>query len=396
MADIKKTVKLSYVAEGLDKLEKQMKNLRPFAKEKTAADINELEKRMQALSKSLDQDSPFSRDLAAGLTKELLDIAKKSNRIRIDVIKTISTVGAKEVEKLDGQIEELTKKAGNLSREVSRQEKRLTFDEKTGRSQVASYDQEITKQAAEKLGMHEQGMISFSGKEVKNADHVLQAFDKIKELLPDLSQGNRKFMEEVLETGKATGNQKKELDKIVKQLQNKNNLQLDSSQILQTINQRHSLEAQRQKIFGEEAVKLEEKKNDLAKTREQKEKLITLQKQRELELIQEAEAQGMNESQTKSLSEALKVIGEVLGTASTNYQELNRRVREYSGETRTAKRETDRKTTSMGKAASQVFNYGLAFTFLRRVYRETIRTVRDLDQALTEMAIVTTMSRKET
>ena len=49
----------------------------------------------------------------------------------------------------------------------------------------------------------------------------------------------------------------------------------------------------------------------------------------------------------------------------------------------------------MGKAINQVFNYGIAFSMLRRVYRETLRTIKDLDSALTEMAIVTSMSRDE-
>jgi hypothetical protein len=58
--------------------------------------------------------------------------------------------------------------------------------------------------------------------------------------------------------------------------------------------------------------------------------------------------------------------------------------------------ETNKQTGTLAKATRQVFNYGVAFTALRRIYRETLRTVKDLDQALTEMAIVTSMSRKET
>ena len=39
--------------------------------------------------------------------------------------------------------------------------------------------------------------------------------------------------------------------------------------------------------------------------------------------------------------------------------------------------------------------YGVALTFIKRLYKETIKTVKDLDSALTEMAVVTTMGRKE-
>lgn len=49
----------------------------------------------------------------------------------------------------------------------------------------------------------------------------------------------------------------------------------------------------------------------------------------------------------------------------------------------------------MGKAVKQVFAYGTAYKFLRRIYKETIRTIRDLDKALTGMTVVTGISRKE-
>lgn len=49
----------------------------------------------------------------------------------------------------------------------------------------------------------------------------------------------------------------------------------------------------------------------------------------------------------------------------------------------------------MGKAVKQVFAYGTAYKFLQKIYKETIRTVRDLDKALTGMTVVTGISRKE-
>ena len=49
----------------------------------------------------------------------------------------------------------------------------------------------------------------------------------------------------------------------------------------------------------------------------------------------------------------------------------------------------------MGKAINQIFNYGVAFSVLRRIYNETLRTIRDLDSALTEMAVVTSMNREQ-
>ena len=51
--------------------------------------------------------------------------------------------------------------------------------------------------------------------------------------------------------------------------------------------------------------------------------------------------------------------------------------------------------STIGRAAKNVITYGSVYALLRKAYRETIRTVTELDKALTDMAVVTTMSRKE-
>ena len=51
--------------------------------------------------------------------------------------------------------------------------------------------------------------------------------------------------------------------------------------------------------------------------------------------------------------------------------------------------------STVGKAAKNIITYGSVYGLLRRAYRETIRTVTELDKALTDMAVVTTMTRKE-
>ena len=51
--------------------------------------------------------------------------------------------------------------------------------------------------------------------------------------------------------------------------------------------------------------------------------------------------------------------------------------------------------SAFGRAAKNVITYGSVYALLRKAYRETIKTVTELDKALTDMAVVTTMSRKE-
>lgn len=52
-------------------------------------------------------------------------------------------------------------------------------------------------------------------------------------------------------------------------------------------------------------------------------------------------------------------------------------------------------TSTLGKAAKQVFTYGSLLSGMRRIYQTTISTIKEMDEALTGMAVVTTMSREE-
>lgn len=59
------------------------------------------------------------------------------------------------------------------------------------------------------------------------------------------------------------------------------------------------------------------------------------------------------------------------------------------------KKLADGPTSTVGKAAKNIITYGTVYNLLRRAYRETIKTITELDKALTDMAVVTTMSRQE-
>lgn len=55
----------------------------------------------------------------------------------------------------------------------------------------------------------------------------------------------------------------------------------------------------------------------------------------------------------------------------------------------------ERNTSTVAKAAKQVFTYGTIMGLFRRAYQMAIGTVKDMDKALTDMAVVTSMSRTE-
>lgn len=56
----------------------------------------------------------------------------------------------------------------------------------------------------------------------------------------------------------------------------------------------------------------------------------------------------------------------------------------------------EKNTTVVGKAIKNTLAYGTTIRLFRRIFTKTISTIKELDKALTNMAVVTRMSREET
>lgn len=69
---------------------------------------------------------------------------------------------------------------------------------------------------------------------------------------------------------------------------------------------------------------------------------------------------------------------------------------ESTGATKQNNEAVKSNTSLVAKASKQVFTYGTIMSFMKRIYRETITTITEMDKALTGMAVVTSMSREET
>lgn len=84
-----------------------------------------------------------------------------------------------------------------------------------------------------------------------------------------------------------------------------------------------------------------------------------------------------------------------------SFDDFHKDLKEGTEETEKFRKKTDDlagkgEQSTIGKAAKNVITYGSIYALLRKAYRETIRTVTELDKALTDMSVVTTMTRKET
>ena len=115
-------------------------------------------------------------------------------------------------------------------------------------------------------------------------------------------------------------------------------------------------------------------------------------------LLQALQNENLTEEEAEGYRKSLETLDPLIKSAKEKLnvdKDLNQRQKDLDKSGKNLNKTMQRQGSTFGKAANQVFNYGIAFTALRRIYRETLRTIRDLDKALTEMAVVTTMNRKE-
>jgi hypothetical protein len=190
---------------------------------------------------------------------------------------------------------------------------------------------------------------------------------------------------------------KTELILVQEHLNTQENIKLNAEELSQQYKYRN-------RIIGQEQIILKDIYNTTVETAQTEIKKLQEQKTG-LEEIRQLIESGVSDIKIISPEQQkiLDLINETLVIT-------NKRIAEYKGKTKEAKKEqresekaigdatdkTKKQGDTLGKAAKQVFNYGIAFTALRRIYRETLRTITELDKAFTEMAVVTTLNREQT
>jgi TP901 family phage tail tape measure protein len=151
-------------------------------------------------------------------------------------------------------------------------------------------------------------------------------------------------------------------------------------------------EKQLQDAIKEEAKKQLELQNEEIILQQRKNEALEIERQ-----IGEDIAEGDPTSQVADLGVEITKLSTTLKSQTLNaFQTYNKELIQSKKGQKEVKTEVDKTNNSFQQAAKNVFSYGIAFTALRRIYRETIRTITELDKALTEMSVVTTMNRQET
>ncbi len=99
------------------------------------------------------------------------------------------------------------------------------------------------------------------------------------------------------------------------------------------------------------------------------------------------------------ISKLSQLTGEVSDATdeATKKEQIHTQVVKQNTQTLDANSKSqERNTSTLIRAAHNVFNYGTAIRLLRTAYQQTLTTITDLDKALTNMAVVTRMSREQT
>lgn len=140
------------------------------------------------------------------------------------------------------------------------------------------------------------------------------------------------------------------------------------------------------------AAKISEITPKIADLSTELEKLKTTQKQTEQEALSSPDIN----SEFKNLAQS---ISDVASTVESDYnealQQSNENIKKHKESTKTLNTETKKTDSTFGKAIKNVVSYGTALQLVRSVYNQFIRTVTELDEALTGMTVVTSLSREQ-
>ena len=203
---------------------------------------------------------------------------------------------------------------------------------------------QIKKQAREQTG--------FTGQAV-NADTLEKARKQL-EKLQDLESKDPKVKEKIKFYKKLVALYEKVPEKL-KLIKRK------EEEINEKIKAREELMNKKNLIIEKEELKIKGQRNDLEK-----------------ELLAILQRLGVSRNDALAVSKKLK----------ETKREENRLVREGN---KNGKEETK----NLGERATAAFSYYLVFNQLKRLFNETLTTIKQLDKAMTDAAIVTSMNRKE-
>ncbi len=392
---IKRTVNISYQAEGLEKIQKEAQKIELFSGETKTLDA--LGKRIESLQASMAKQAPegiVSPELAAEFGKEYQAIIATFKKARNELIALEDQETAKLLERLDIETEIIEKQIELKEKLIQKAEKEIKITSE-GKFEAGTkvLRKEVLGEAKETALGPDEEMRGLSGRDMKNVTSFLESMESIRNILTnELDPGYAAIIDK-LEKGKTLNEE--ELALLEKAKTEHKVIGLNAEEVVQQFENRKKILEEEQRILKERRAE------SLAVLKTDKESLETTQKSLEnrRDQIESTLADpdlGSSKEQADLYNSSLETALELQAEFKQKTDEARKSQQKNTASTKESTKAVKDNSSTLARATKQVFNYGIAFTALRRIYRETLRTIRDLDKALTEMAIVTTLNRKET
>lgn len=402
MADIKRTISLQYQAEGLEEIKKTLKGLAPGDSNKElfgnlTREIKEIE---TILKKS--SDGLFDEGTAEQLQKRYESALGLFEKYRISVVKLQNELLGAESEDLERRYQQNKARLEDIEDEKVRLEKEIT-ELQSGEIRATQVQRKgaLDSVKGQVLGSGEgaRQMYSAKGREMTDAFAFVKNFQIVESVFDKANQAEAELLEKLKE-----GKDLSEADAILLQqkLDTNNSIKLNALEVIEQAKIRKEL------LDAEQAKLLEIKETRLDTLEKEK---FDIEGQvigyRELKKeSQEDFAQGGEDEEEleiiKKTNEALELFISLTAESDKARADLRKKIKksiqaereeeEAIKKTNTALKDKD---NTFKKAIKNVVSYGSAYAVVRRIYKETISTIKEMDNALTNMTVVTSMSREQ-
>lgn len=327
---------------------------------------------------------------------------KANSKAALDSMKGVGSVSKKQAEEVQNEMEEVEKKLEDLEKDKGKIDKKFQVQEdgSFGASRSGDlYKKEVAPIVDKKMGK-DSFVNPFTGKVLTDAANYTKQMEKLDTALEGQTETDKKLIagikKKVAEKKGFADLSQKEIKYLQKIKKQNGDIAISEKEIFKQMKTQQKLykveKDALEKLYNAEVENINVQKKALEKKRSGFTEFEADFKKK----VKNAE--NLTE-QEKNANEELNAIRneETKGIAKVNekQKERTKSQREATKQTKNNTKATKINTSTLGQATKQVFNYGIAFTALRRIYRETISTVKNLDKALTEMSIVTSMNRKE-
>ena len=389
MADIKKTIKLDYVSSGLEEIGKKLKEVSASGLDVDLTGINEM---IKNLEKVLGQDMKLLTENQIGqLIENFNNLVLGVRKLGVEIHTVFDEDAKTSLLDFEDQLTAAYEKSQNLEREIEKIRDVSEEVELGDLSSITNIDRKETQnKAIDEIG---ETMISPTGRKMTDAANFTKIYEKF---LTDLKkeEGIQQGIVEKLERGENLN--KEELSNLNEILESKERVKINAEEIVKQSQLSFNILEKEKVLLSEN---LEERKTKLV---EEQADIIDhingIKKVRE-EVFEDVDFTGIPDDIIQKIMDLSNSIESLTG----NLLKLNNKAKDQFiknqekalNNTKKIRNEVEKENSTFGKAAKQVFSYGTAFTFLKRIYKETLRTIKDLDKALTDLSIVTTMTRKE-